>query len=70
MNSVMIDVIGHTHLLTKITIVVMTAARKTNPPNELNAMIELRFNLAPYDGADEPRLSSLSTDDGTLTSGT
>jgi hypothetical protein len=59
-----------THLRTITTIVVMRAARKTKPPNELSAMIELRLSLAPYDDDDEVTVSSLSTGFGTLTSGT
>ena len=58
-----------TYLRTKMTIVVITAAKKTKPPKELRAMIELKFNLAPYDDDDVLTVSSLSTDDGTLTFG-
>lgn len=35
------------HLLTRITIVVMSAAKKTKPPKELRAMIDVRLSLAP-----------------------
>lgn len=35
------------HLLIKMTIVVMTAAKKTKPPNAPNATIAPKFNLAP-----------------------
>lgn len=56
------------YLLTRMTIVVMSAAKKTKPPKELSAMIEVRLSLAPY--VDEVTVSSLSTGDGTFTSGT
>lgn len=36
-----------TDLLTNITIVVMTAARNTNPPKAPKATIAPRFNFAP-----------------------
>lgn len=56
------------YLLTRMTIVVMSAARKTKPPNELRAMIDVRLSLAPY-VADEFSASSLSTGVGMFTSG-
>lgn len=56
------------HLLTRITMVVMSAARKTKPPKELSAMMEVRLSFAPY--VEELTVSSLSTGVGTFTSGT
>lgn len=35
------------HLRTRITMVVMSAAKNTKPPKELRAMIDVRLSLAP-----------------------
>jgi hypothetical protein len=35
------------YLRTKMTMIVMMAAKNTNPPKELRAMMELTLNLAP-----------------------
>lgn len=53
------------YLLIKMTIVVMTAAKKTKPPNAPNATIAPKFNLAPWDS----RCCSFSTENGTFTFG-
>jgi hypothetical protein len=45
----------------------MSAAKNTKPPIVLSAMIELKFNFAPYVD-DVFTFSSLSTGAGTLTS--
>lgn len=53
-----------------MTIVVMSAARNTKAPNELKAIMELKFNFAPYD--DDVVVasgSSFSTEFGIFTSG-
>ena len=54
-----------THLRTKITIVVMMAARKTNPPKAPRAIIAPRLSFAP-----KVSLLSPSTERGTFTLGT
>lgn len=59
----------NTHLLTRMTMVVMRADKKTKPPKELRAMIDVRLSLAPY-VEDELTVSSLSIGNGMSTSGT
>jgi hypothetical protein len=53
-----------------MTIVVIRAARKTKAPNELKAIMELKFNFAPYeDDVVVVSASSFSTELGIFTSG-
>lgn len=59
-----IKIFGTTYLRTKITIVVITAAKNTKPPKAPNAITAPKLSLAPCDS-----FCSFSTENGTFTFG-